>query len=100
MNGRQPFAAMDVAAGWQARTIPMVDPEHWIDIDPFNSILCANSVSDVNTLRKHNCRSAGTGHAQPRRNTRQLVARSEERKYLGGPRSAAADADAPLLDSQ
>ncbi len=28
MNGRQPFAAMDVAAGWQARTIPLVDPEH------------------------------------------------------------------------
>jgi hypothetical protein len=46
MNGRQRFAAMDVAAG-QARTIPLVAPEHWIDIDPFNSILCANSVSEV-----------------------------------------------------
>jgi hypothetical protein len=41
MNGRQPFAAMDVAAG-QARTIPLVGPEHWMDIDPFNSVLCAS----------------------------------------------------------
>jgi hypothetical protein len=47
MNGRQPFAAMDVAAGWLARTLPVVGPEYWIDIDPFNSILCANSESDV-----------------------------------------------------
>ncbi len=43
----EPFAAMDVAAGWLHETIPVVDPEHWIEIDPFNSILCANSVSDV-----------------------------------------------------
>jgi len=57
MNGGQPFSAKDVAAGWQARTIPLVDREHWyrhrpLQLDFVRELLCQMSKGYSNSKKR------------------------------------------------